>query len=195
MSSKCKGLSLLAVLLGLVALVSAPLSAQINYSNFNSVAGLALNGTAAQALNGNQVEVLRLTADGVVHVAGTSWFQTQQQSVSGGFTTTFQFQITHDPNNGYGPADGIAFVIQNSSGDGFGTAALGGAGSAIGYGNPDPPQTGVPIPNSIAIEFDTFQNDWDPNANHIAVQSCGLDPNTQDHNATCPTSGLPAQLG
>ncbi len=86
-------------------------------------------------------------------------------------------------------------MIQNSSGAGEGTAALGGAGDAIGYGVPDPPQTGTPIPNSLAVEFDTYQNPpFDPNANHIAVQSCGTDPNTQDHDAICP-DGNPANLG
>jgi len=154
MSSKCKGLSLLAVLLLMVALGSAPMAAQITYSNFNSVAGLALNGTAAQATSGNQ-QVLRLTPDVSAHVSGTAWFQTQQQSVAAGFTTTFQFQISHDPENGNGPADGLAFVIQNSSGDGFGTAALGGAGGSIGYGVGDSEDPGTAIPNSLAIEFDT----------------------------------------
>src|SRR4029077_6883439 len=106
MSSKCKGLSLLAVLLLMVALGSAPMAAQITYSNFNRVAGLALNGTAAQATSGNQ-QVLRLTPDVSAHVSGTAWFQTQQQSVAAGFTTTFQFQTSHNPENGNGPADGL----------------------------------------------------------------------------------------
>jgi hypothetical protein len=195
MSSIRKGLSFLLSVLVISAAVSIPAAAQITFSDFSNVSTLALNGSAAQAVNTQQQQVLRLSPDGTFHVAGTSWFKTQQQSVSAGFTTTFQFQISHNPDNGYGPADGMAFVIQNSSGDGLGTAALGGAGSAIGYGSPDPPQTGVPIPNSIAIEFDTFQNEYDPNDNHIAVQSCGLGPNTQDHNAICQASGLPANLG
>jgi hypothetical protein len=195
MSSTCKGLSLLAALVVLIASVNAPLAAQITFSNFNSVAGLALNGSAAQATNVNNQSVLRLNNDDVFHVSGTAWFSTQQQSVSAGFTTTFQFQISHDLDNEPGPADGIAFVIQNSSGDGFGTAARGGSGGAIGYGVPDPGDNGVAIPNGIAIEMDTYQNSWDPDANHIAVQSCGTDPLTQNHQATCPTSGLSANLG
>ena len=164
---------------------AAPLHAQITFSDFSNVSTLALNGSAAQATNGSGQKVLRLTRDGQFHKSGTAWFMTQQQSVSGGFTTTFQFQITHLPTNGAGPADGISFVIQNSSGAGFGTAARGGSGGAIGYGAPDPGDNGVAIPNSLAIELDTFQNSWDPNNNHIAVQSCGTAPNSQSHNGAC----------
>jgi len=29
------------------------------------------------------------------------------------------------------------------------------------------------INNSLAFEFDTVQDDWDPNGNHIAIQTCG----------------------
>ena len=182
-------------LLFLLATAATPALAQISFNNFSDVSSLALNGSAAAANNGTQ-QVLRLTPDGTGHVSGTAWFATQQQSVSGGFTSAFQFQIIHNPSNGAGPADGLAFVIQNSTGDGFGTAALGGSGGAIGYGVPDlgSGDTGVAIPNSLAVEFDTYQNGWDPNANHIAVQSCGPDPNTQDHTATCP-DGSKANLG
>jgi hypothetical protein len=180
-------MSLLCLLPGFGA-VSA--FAQISFNDFSSVTGLALNGKAAQATNANGKKVLRLTPDKKQHVAGTAWFATQQQSVASGFTTVFQFQITHTG----AAADGLAFVIQNSSGNGFGTAARGGSGSAIGYGIPDPGDNGVAIPNSLAVEFDTFQNSYDPNANHIAVQSCGTGSNTQDHNATC-LNGSPANLG
>ncbi|HZQ24249.1 MAG TPA: choice-of-anchor D domain-containing protein [Terriglobales bacterium] len=165
-------------------------SAQLNFQDFSNASALSLNGSATTTSNGNQT-VLRLTKDGVNHVSGTAWYNASQQSVQNGFTTVFQFQITHTTSQ----ADGLTFVIQNSSGDGFGLSALGGSGGAIGYGNPDPGDTGTPIPNSLAIEFDTYQNGWDPNNNHIAVQSCGTDPNTQHHDATCPTSGLPSNLG
>jgi Legume lectin domain len=185
----------LRIALALLAVGTTPLFAQISFNDFSNVSGLALNGSAAQAVNGSGQNVLRLTPDGTLTVAGTAWFQTQQQTLNQGFTTAFQFQITHNPGNGSLPADGIAFVIQNSSGDGLGTAALGATGSGIGYGYADSGQVGAPIPNSLAIEFDTFQNDpYDPNSNHIAVQSCGTLPNTQDHDTIC-TNGNAANLG
>jgi len=184
----------LRILLALIAVGTTPLFAQISFNDFSNVSSLALNGSAAQAVNGSGQNILRLTPDGTQTVAGTAWYATQQQSITSGFTSVFQFQITHDPANGP-PADGIAFVIQNSSGHGLGTAAVGATGSGIGYGFADPGQQGSPIPNSLAIEFDTYFNSkWDPNANHIAVQSCGNDANTQDHDAICP-DGNPANLG
>ncbi|HVO81659.1 MAG TPA: choice-of-anchor D domain-containing protein [Terriglobales bacterium] len=177
-------------------LLTATASGQVTFSDFSDVTGLARNGSAGQATNMNGQKVLRLTIDGQAHESGTAWSildpqSPHPQSVSNGFTTVFQFQLTHAGN----PADGIAFVIQNSAGQGFGTAARGGSGGAIGYGVPDPGDNGTAIPNSLAVEFDTYQNAWDPDANHIAVQSCGTDPNTQHHDAICPSSGLPAELG
>jgi hypothetical protein len=185
-------LTMVCLLLGLGAV---PVFAQITFSDFSNVSSLALNGSATNVNNGNQF-VLRLTANGTTHQSGTAWFQTQQQSISAGFTSVFQFQITHTGTQ----ADGFAFVIQNSTGEGFGTAALGGSGGAIGYGVPDPGDIGTAIPNSLAVEFDTFTNGWDPNSNHIAVQSCGPDANTQIHNAICPnesnsTLGILSNLG
>jgi len=174
----------------LVLLVATPSFAQISFNDFSDVSTLALNGSAAQA-NDNGSTVLRLTPDGAQHVSGTAWFKSQQQAVKPGFTTAFTFRIVHQNQS---TADGFAFVIQNSMGKGFGTAALGGSGGAIGYGVPDPGDTGVAIPDSLAVEFDTYQNPWDPNNNHIAIQSCGPDANTQDHTAICP-SGQPANLG
>jgi hypothetical protein len=161
---------------------------------------LVLNGTnpGLPAFVSSNPTVLRLTDDATFHVSGSAWFGTQQP-VSKGFSTTFQFQITHTQlvEGPSGPADGIAFVIQNSSGDGFGTAARGGSGGAIGYGVPDGGDNGVAIPDSLAIEFDTYPNSWDPDANHVAVQSCGIGPNSQDHtNTSCKLGLVPsAQLG
>jgi hypothetical protein len=176
----------------LLVMAATPLWAQISFNDFSNVENLALNGTAGQATNGNK-QVLRLTQDGSFHVSGTAWFK-DQQSLSHGFTSVFQFQIAHTDANGAGPADGIAFVIQNSSGEGQGLQALGGSGGAIGYGVPDENDIGNPIPNSLAVEFDTFQNQWDPNANHIAVQSCGTGFNSQDHTGPC-NLGIVSDLG
>ena len=44
------------------------------------------------------------------------------------------------------------------------------------------------IPNSLAIEFDTYQNGWDPSASHVAIQSCGTGYNTSHHGNTCPVA-------
>ncbi len=48
----------------------------------------------------------------------------------------------------------------------------------------------------MAIEFDTFQNGWDPNVSHVAIQSCGAGPNTSHHNRLClGNSGPNSTLG
>ena len=188
--------SALCGLIFVMALCSVPAAAQITFLDFSTTDGLALNGSAAQTTNATGQPVLRLTPDTPSHNGGSAWFTTQQ-SIASGFTSVFQFQITHDPNNPYpGPADGLAFVVQNSVNPvASGTQALGGSGGAIGYGVPDPGgDTGTPIDNSLAVEIDTFKNSWDPDANHIAIQSCGPDNNTQDHTALCP-NGSPSELG
>ena len=74
------------------------------------------------------------------------------------FSTTFQFQFTNP--GGIDPADGITFVLaQNNS-------ALGGAGGGIGY---------LGVSNSVAIEFDTFDNGSGDNnsSNEVGVDANG----------------------
>jgi len=119
--------------------------------------------------------VLRLTPN-ATFTAGSAWYNTQQP-VSGAFSTTFTFQLSGSTNTGYGPADGFAFVIQNSA-----LTALGPDGCGLGFGDSSTgcaPSTGG-IPQSLAVEFDTFQNTDDPNNNHVAIQSCLTGPNSID---------------
>jgi len=173
------------VLAGLVAtFATLPLLAQSpSYPDFSSISGLSLNGNAAQL----PPNVLRLNPATTGQV-GSAWFTTLQP-VREGFSTTFKFQITPPIAAGAAPfpADGIAFVIQNSA---AGLQALGQGGGAMGYGSLGDASG---IDNSIAIEFDTFANPWDSvgdvnPSNHVAVQSCGPNSNSADHGATY-TSG------
>jgi len=171
-------------------------------SNFSSnQTCLALNpssGTTPQ-FTGSSPIALQLTSSSS-NQTGSAWYGTPQ-AVENGFTTTFQFQFTNPSNP---PADGIAFVIQSSSPAAIGYT--GGNGGALGYGDADSnanPSQGQGIPNSLAIEFDTFENAWDPAPNptnasvsHVAVQSCGTGPNTSHHNYLCGgTSGPNSTLG
>jgi hypothetical protein len=124
--------------------------------------------------------VLRLTPNQAYYQWASSAWYTTPQPVSGAFSTTFTFQVTGantfpcpgSESTAPCPADGIAFVIQNS-----GTTALGPAGCGVGFGGsstgctpPEGPQVG--IPNSLAVEFKTFQDPTDPNANFVAIQNC-----------------------
>jgi hypothetical protein len=116
------------------------------------------SSTAGLTLNGAAGTVgnaLRLTPDSP-YQAGSAWY-TDQQEIASGFVTTFQFQLTH-PSDLY--ADGIWFGVQNDS------------------LNPGPAPS-----DAFAVEFDTFQNTWDPNGNHVAFMSCGPAPDTTVNNA------------
>ena len=85
-----------------------------------SAGGLRLVGSAE--LTG---KVLRITP-AERHTAGAAWFK-EKQKVSGGFESSFEFQLTKQ--GGLGPgADGFAFVLQNSGPD-----AIGSRGSAGGF--------------------------------------------------------------
>jgi Legume lectin domain len=174
------GTMLKTVLVSVVAvLCMAPASAQqVRYfPDFSTgTSNLQMNGSAHVATY-NSAKVLRLT-DGYPGVGAThpetaaAWFNIPslpsqgQQLVNTGFFTYFKFQI-HTAAICCTPGDGFAFVIQTAS-----STALGSGFGGIGYAG---------IPNSLAIEFDTFQNTWDPNANHVAVQSCGTGANAPQH--------------
>ena len=144
------------------------------FPHFSSQANLQMNGTATW----NNQSVLRLTPGAFNSpAAATTWFTIPQQ-VNLGFTTYFQFQV-HNPTACCNPGDGLAFVVQNAShtdstygATGAGITALGVANGGIGYAG---------IPNSLAVEFDTFTNLWDPSSNHIAVQGCGTNTNGPVH--------------
>jgi hypothetical protein len=156
-----------------------------NFPNFSSVANLTFNGNAAQS-----GAVLRVTP-AVWSQDGSAWFNTPQP-VAGAFSTTFTFQLSGSTTY---PADGFAFVIQNSA-----LTALGPTndGCGIGFGDSSTgcaPTTGG-IPNSLAVEFDTYQNADDPNSNHVAIQSCQTGPNTTDSGVCriADNSNLPITL-
>jgi uncharacterized repeat protein (TIGR01451 family) len=162
-------------------------------SNQNCV---AQNVDATFVLSGTATALQLTTSLG--YQGGSAWFVTPQL-ITGGFTTTFQFQFTNPTPT---PADGIAFIIQNS-----GTSAIGfvGNGGPLAYGDDDAnlnPSQGEGIPDSLAIEFDSYQNPWDPPsvngiASHVAIQSCGIQPNTSHHGYYCDggTSGALSTIG
>jgi hypothetical protein len=152
-----------------VAAVVASAQAQgIDFVDFADTGDLHLLGDAAQA--GNQLRV----APALNGQAGAVW-HTTKQSVSDAWETSFVFQGS-EAGGGNG-SDGFAFVIQNASLD-----ALGGSGGALGYHT---------VPNSVAIEFDTYNN-GEPSGNHISVQSLGTAPNSAEHNASLGhTSAIP----
>ncbi len=135
------------------------LANDIEYCTFASVAGLQLNGNAAQA-----GATLRLTRN--VAQQDSSAFRTSTLALTAttDFHTHFQFVLTPGGN---GQADGVTFVVQA---DPRGATALGGNGGGIGYGTSN---GGTRIQPAVEVEFDTYANTWDPNANHVGVMRNG----------------------
>ncbi len=155
-------------------------NAEILFPDFASTSGLNLVGSAAAT-----ADRLRLTPASP-NLSGGAWFTTKQ-GVQAGFQTTFDFALA----GGQGASDGFAFLIQNTS-----ASALFGPGARLGYGGFGSESGG--IPNSIAVQFDTFQNSEnnDPNGNYISIQSRGTLPNSTNHlytlgeaTASTPLSG------
>ncbi|MCX6597600.1 MAG: hypothetical protein NTV70_14665 [Acidobacteria bacterium] len=139
-----------------VAYSAASWAGSIAYTDFSSVAGLQLNGSASKSGN-----TLRLTP--ASYYQGGSAFSTSPVALSsaGSFSTYFQFRIGNNGSFGDsdGPgADGLAFVLQSQAN------TAGSAGGGIGYGGLSP---------SLAIEFDTFWNGGDPNGNHVGINVNG----------------------
>lgn len=155
--------------LAVMGLVTPVVAQSPNFPNFSSVTNITFNGNAAQSGT-----VLRLTPAALFQ-DGSAWFNIAQP-VAGSFSTTFTFRLSGTTTVN---ADGIAFVIQNSA-----LTALGPTndGCGIGFGDSStgcaPPFGG--ITNSLAVEFDTYQNADDPNNNHVSIQSCLTGPNSID---------------
>lgn len=128
-----------------------------DYNDFASTSGLTLNGTAAKAGNS-----LQLTPAATVQT-GSAFYNTAL-TVDGNtsFQTHFQFKL--QGGQGTSGADGFVFMLQNSPSN---VTALGKHGSYLGYGNYSPSSS--LIPQSLAIEFDTYQSSWETNGNHVAV--------------------------
>jgi hypothetical protein len=130
-----------------------------NFPVFVSGSPLILKGVAGITNN-----LLRLNpAEGGT---GGAWFA-YKALLSKGFDTRFQFRISQLYGAG---ADGFAFIIHGAP-----SPQLGWPGGGLGYGG---------LANSLAIEFDTFWSDSDPNGNHISVQSMGQTANTFATNAS-----------
>ena len=142
--------------------------AQFYFEDFSSTDDLNFIGNAGQ-IN----DTLCLNPS-VTWQTSAVWYKTKQ-IIDQGFEVSFQFQIDQrTPYGAYLGADGFAFVIQNDS-----DISIGGGGGEIGYSG---------IPNSIAFEFDTWDNSitgqtnyQDPNDNHISINTKGTGANSVEH--------------
>ncbi len=154
---------------GVLAFAGAA-NADFAYNDFTSTDNLFLVGAAKQT-----GPAVRMTDIAGGRSASAVWY-TDKQNVVDGFETTFSFMVPEMLGMG---ADGFAFVIQNTS-----VAALGGNGGGLGYAN-NPLYGGTGIRNSLAVEFDMwdnkYHNDWnDLDHNHVSIQTAGTLPNDAD---------------
>jgi hypothetical protein len=136
---RASGLGALAVLLASSLLAAGGATAgpaSIDYPDFSSVAGLSLNGNAAQS-----GAALRLAANTPLQ-RGSVWAQTTIDT-----TTSFESRFRAEAHDGsVSPADGMTFTIQSQ-----GPTALGANGGAHGYaGSP-----GAILP-SVAVDVSLF---------------------------------------
>ncbi|MGG7568633.1 L-type lectin-domain containing protein [Rhodovulum sp. DZ06] len=132
----------------LAALLAAPAAAQgagdLRLTDFLDASRLTLSGAAAVGEDG----ALTLTpAQGWM---SGSVFSSAQISTKA-FSTYFAFRMDRP---GGGGADGIALIAQTAS------ASLGENGGGMGYEG---------VPNSLAVEFDTWRNGWDRSDNHTGL--------------------------
>lgn len=170
----------------LAGLSGSAMASAFTYTDFNSTAGLTLVGNAtAGAGQVGEPNTISLTQPSQFSNIGGVW-KTDKQDVGLGFVTDFRFRVRD--RGQVSPSDGIAFVIQNAS-----VSALGGPGGAVGYStNPFGGPSG--IANSLAIVFDTFDNNGagfiqSGGANVVQVQSKGLLANTPSADANLGVSG------
>jgi hypothetical protein len=130
------------------------------YNGFGSIAGLTLAGNATTTTTSDGT-VLRLTP-ATFDQSGAA-FSTSPFTLGAGdtFSTQFQFRFTNAGGVVGSPADGITFVLAASP------TGLGTAGGGMGYQG---------VPNSVAIEFNTYNNgSFDGNSsNHVAIDTNGV---------------------
>ena len=141
-----------------LTLVGQAGAAVISYPDFSSVAGLTLNGNAAQVGN-----VLRVTPANYGQSGSAFSTSTVSLASNASFSTFFQFRFTNPGGacDGQGcGADGLVFVVQTVGNN------VGGAGGGIGYAG---------INNSVGVEFDTWNNGPGDNnsSNHIGFDVNG----------------------
>jgi hypothetical protein len=122
---------------GIVA-SSAAYADSFSESDFSSMSGMTLAGSAAQ-VNSSQ---LALTSNTVM-TAGAAYESNQFALGTGGsFSTSFQFEIDPSADGSGTNANGFAFVLTSNA------SGLGGANANLG----------LTAANSLAIEFRTFNN-------------------------------------
>ena len=154
---RCAAAATFAAVVGAMGVAPAEAAVVISYPGFTGACGVlgGLTCVGSTAVTGGGA--LRLTP--ALTGQGGAGYSTAAIALGAGatFSTTFQFLITG--RGGIAPADGLTFVVAAA------TAGLGGVGGGLGY---------LGVPNSVAVEFDTFNNGEVGTSNHVGVDSNGV---------------------
>jgi len=126
---------------GAIAFCAAPAFADsFSYPDFTDTSHLTMVGSIATTVTGDGT-VLRIIPAAAGQAGAAYSIAPVQLGAGNTFSTQFQFRFTNP--GGADPADGITFVLAASPG------GLGVAGYGMGYAG---------VPNSLAIELDTYNN-------------------------------------
>jgi len=174
----------------LVAMFAGNVSATIivDHPDFSNTADLSFQGSATTTSTGDGT-VLRVTPASGGQSGAAYSTSPVTLGASDTFSTTFQFRFTNP--GGWDPADGITFVLAASP------TGLGSGGVGMGYQG---------VNNSVAVEFDTYNNtgyslgnDDGNSSNHVSIDTNGALTNSAITNVygngSCgfPVGGTPNQ--
>eukprot|EP01018_Ginkgo_biloba_P007300 Gb_11056 [translate_table: standard] len=157
-----------AITSSIFTLVANAQSVRFNFSSFAAGEnGITLRGDAIVSNNGIDLtknfvgENLQSSYGRAYYGKSVPLWDKASKSIAS-FSTSFQFIIKEVNRSGY-YGDGLAFFMQNPAN----ANALVGAGGWIGLVNES--SNGNASNQIVAVEFDTYKNDWDPDSNHVGI--------------------------
>jgi len=137
------------------------------------------NGPAPQVRSGGPTgNYLRLIHDNVTSNTNRASFDRVLEGAASRVTAEFDFRM-YSPTNPDYPADGFSFLLLPTS-----IYGISGSGSDGSYVSEEPN-----LPNTFAIGFDTYPNDW--GVNDVSVHWNGVEL----HNVTLPSQQLDLSAG
>nr|XP_051215270.1 L-type lectin-domain containing receptor kinase IX.1-like isoform X2 [Lolium perenne] len=152
-----------------------PVSFSYNSSDFDR-SNIALDGSATPSQRDGLIELTQNPdpkAEGIFNTMGRAsyskpvllWDKATGEVTS--FTTRFSFAIKASSQGMYAPGDGIAFFL--SPYPSKIPPEDGGGGPGGGYLGLFVNNSTASTPVVVAVEFDTYQNGWDPSTDHIGI--------------------------
>lgn len=164
-------------------LVTAPLSASAaDWLSITDFTGACAGPLVCAGATATQGSALRLVP-AAVEQAGAAWAPASL-SMAHDFVSTFTFRLGEGANGWR--ADGLAFILATDPSQLGDPARYGGS---MGFEG---------VANTVAVEFDTFQNGDDPNGNHVAIDRNGVLENlaaASPYGVTvCDSAGTPGCL-